>query len=110
MTDAYQKLSRMVAADSEPKLAPADLEMLLASAARADADGRLPSAPEWIPTYDLNRAAAEGWRWKAAKASELVSVDLDGERLSSNQIFEHCERMARMYSRKGRASFNTGKK
>jgi hypothetical protein len=85
MTDAYQKLSRMVAADSEPKLAPADLEMLLAS-------------------------AAEGWRWKAAKASELVSVDLDGERLSSNQIFEHCERMARMYSRKGRASFNTGKK
>lgn len=90
----------MIAFESEPRLTSEDVGIVLAAYAKIDKDGQSPNAAEWIPTYNLNAAASEAWRWKAAKASELISVDLDGERMSSNQVFEHCERMARMYSRK----------
>ncbi len=105
---SFQKLSRMVAAESEPKLTPSDIDLLLADFAVTDKAGIAPDDADWQPTYRLNAAAAEGWRWKAARASELVSADLDGERLSSNQIFEHCQRMVITYSRRGSVSFYTG--
>lgn len=98
------RLKRMTAHDNEPALSPDDLDDLLSLFARADAAGRAPNSTGWTPTCDLNAAAAEGWRWKAAKASELVSVDLDGERMSSNQLFEHCQRMAAMYARQRAAT------
>lgn len=98
MSDHYEKLERMTAAAVEPKLTNEELESLLSSFAVTDKNGALPSAPEWIPTYKLRAAAAEGWRWKAAKASEMVSTDLDGDRMSANQMFEHCERMIRRYA------------
>lgn len=90
----------MTAWDCEPKLLEADLDDLLVQFQKTDANGVLPGGTGWIPTYHLAAAAAEGWRWKAARASELVSVDLDGERLSSQMVFEHCARMAQVYSRK----------
>lgn len=102
------RLKKMTAAESEPLLSSDELDDLLLQFRKTDANGKTPDETGWIPTYRLNAAAAEGWRWKAAKASELVSVDLDGERMSSNQIFEHCERMARMYSRRGAFSLTTG--
>jgi hypothetical protein len=95
-----QKLSRMTASDSEPVLAVEDLDQLLANCGRPDAAGRPPTDLNWTPTYDLNAAAAEGWRWKAARAGELTSVDLDGTKLSAEQIFDHCERMIGVYSKK----------
>ena len=103
------RLKRMTAWDKEPALSSADLDDLLSMYARADANGVAPEVKGWQPTYDLNGAAAEGWRWKSAKASELVSVDLDGERMSSNQLFAHCNQMARMYASRRTASVSFGK-
>jgi len=103
------RLKRMTAADSQPVLSSGDLDELLSMFQKTDANGIVPGADGWNPTYNLNAAAAEGWRWKSAKASELVSVDLDGERMSSNQMYDHCERMIRQYSRKGTASLSFGK-
>lgn len=99
-----QKLGRMTASDSEPVLAVEDLEQLLADSGRPDAEGRPPTDLNWTPTYDLNAAAAEGWRWKAARAGELTAVDLDGTKLSAEQIFDHCERMIGVYSRRVNAT------
>lgn len=90
----------MTAASAEPALAEEELTQLLADFSRPDAEGRPPTDLNWVPTYDLNAAAAEGWRWKAARATELTAVDLDGTKLSAEQIFEHCERMIGVYSRK----------
>ena len=112
MSEASEKLQRMVAADAEPKLAAGDIVILLEMFATKDAAGRGPSDEDWTPTYKLRAAAAEGWRWKAAKASELISSDLDGDRMSANQLFEHCQRMIRSYSSAGSAEIttvNTGK-
>ncbi len=97
----------MTAWEAQPTLSSEEIDDLLIQFRKTDAAGVKAGEIGWIPTYNLNAAAAEGWRWKAAKASELISVDLDGERLSSQMVFEHCERMAKTYSRKNNASPTT---
>lgn len=99
-TIAKNRLKRMVAWEAEPTLSEGEIDDLLEIFRVPDAAGILPGETGWEPTYRLNAAAAEGWTWKAGKASEMISVDLDDERMSANQIFEHCERMAQRYKRK----------
>lgn len=106
MADHFTKLQRMTAATAEPQLTNAELEDLLSSFATADSNDALPSAPEWIPTYNLRAAAREGWKIKLARAAEAVSTDLDGDRMSANQLFDHCERMVKRYS--GATSVSVG--
>ena len=98
MASVLDKLKSMTAWASEPTLSSDQLDTLLSMFAKADEEGLMPSEVGWTPTYHLRAAAAEGWRWKAAKASELISSDLDGDRMSSNQLFDHCQRMIRTYS------------
>lgn len=98
-TDALEILKLYTAWQAEPQLSEPELEVLLERFAIADPDGLPPGDTNWTPTYNLNGAAAEGWRWKAARASELHSSDLDGDRMSADQVFEHCMRMVKLYSR-----------
>ena len=88
----------MTAAATEPLLSDLEIDNLLTQFSIVDADGYDPTEVEWTPTYNLRAAACEGWRWKMGKCSDLVSTDLDGDRMSSNQLFDHCERMARKYA------------
>lgn len=53
----------------------------------------------YIPTYDLNRAAYEGWGMKAAKASSMISFTSDGATYHRDQYIENCEKMQRKYAR-----------
>lgn len=106
MPDFAAQLGRMTAADQEPTLSSADIEDLLTMFKKTDSAGYLPADPLWTPTYNLRAAAREGWKWKAARAAELQSTDLDGDRMSANQIFEHCQRMIKVYS--NTASPSTG--
>jgi hypothetical protein len=105
-SEALTQLKRMTAWEKDPTLSSDELDALLEAFAKTDADGIAPGEEDWTPTYNLKAAAAEGWRWKAAKASELVSTDQDGDRQSTNQIFEHCQRMIGLYTRGG-ASVST---
>lgn len=98
MASAFEKLKLMTAAEKEPALTNGELEALLDLFATEDAAGASPKDPEWVPTYKLRAAAAEGWRWKAGRAAEAVSTDLDGDRMSANQLFEHCTRMVKRYA------------
>jgi len=52
----------------------------------------------WTPTYDLNRAAYEGWGMKAAKAASMVSFTADGARYDRDQYLKNCEAMQRKYA------------
>lgn len=97
MTDE-ERLKIYVAWDKEPSLSQAEITELLALFLVTDASGVAPGGTGYVPTRNLRAAAREGWRWKLAKAAELQSTDLDGDRMSANQIFEHCERMVRRYS------------
>ena len=63
-------------------------------------------AASWIPTYDLNMAAAEGWRWKAAKAADRTGFTADGATFHEEQLIAHCERMANQYAKGVAGSIN----
>lgn len=57
-------------------------------------------AAPWDWAFDLNRAAAEGWRWKAAVAANRFSFQTESERFDRNQIVAHCQQMAEMYRKR----------
>lgn len=54
----------------------------------------------WVPTYDLNAAAAEGWRWKAGKIANAFEASADQQTFKRDQQFEHCMKMAAMFEAK----------
>jgi hypothetical protein len=97
---ARNQLSRMTAADEEPTLDDAALDDLLYSAQLEDGDGIAPSEDDWTPTYDLNAAAAEGWRWKAARAASSYAFTMDGDFAERSILHLRCKEMAEMYRRR----------
>jgi hypothetical protein len=94
-----QQLSRMVAADTFPELTAYEIDALLAYAAVSDSAGREPSHPSWIPTYHLTRAAAEGWKWKMGKVSNLANVRTGDLTHVDSALIRNCELMYNMYAR-----------
>ena len=96
---ARARLKSMVAADSASVLSADELSSLLSSVALMDSAGRVPTDTDWVPTYDLNRAAVEGWRWKAAKLIGAYDFQADGASYSRSQMLAHCEKMAAQYAR-----------
>lgn len=48
--------------------------------------------------YDVDGAAADIWRQKAANAAKLYDFEADGQRLSRSQWIEHCLGMADLYA------------
>ncbi len=52
-------------------------------------------------TYDLNAAAADVWRTKAAQAAKVYDVRTDNHGLSRSQIMDHCMKMAVLYESRG---------
>lgn len=66
-------------------------------AGRADSLNLPPSDPEWVATYDLNAAAAEGWRWKAGKVAGAYNIGQDGSTLQRSDMHKQCLAMAAYY-------------
>lgn len=54
----------------------------------------------WMPTYDLNAAAAMGWRWKAGKASDRITFGSQGDNYNAEQLYTHCIDMAKYYEQR----------
>lgn len=95
---ALEKLKRLTAWQSVPKLSPDEMQSLLDDFKQTDANGLTPSEVGWVPTYNFRAAARAGWKMKMGKASELQSTDLDGDRMSANQVFDHCKEMVKRYA------------
>jgi hypothetical protein len=95
---AKNLLKRMVAWDQTPKLTDTDIESLLDMARRADTSGEPITSDDWVPTFNLNAAAAEGWRWKAAEVANLTQFSADGASYHDEQLLAHCTAMARQYA------------
>ena len=104
METAKEKLEKMTAAATEPLLSEAELDELLAGAGKADAAGLIPGSEDWVPTYDLNKAAANGWLIKAGRASALVEADPPGSGIYTSKVFENCMAMARVYKARSNAA------
>lgn len=52
--------------------------------------------------YDLNRAAAEVWKERAAYESLRVDYDIDNHNIKASQKIKHAETMAEFYLRKSK--------
>lgn len=105
--EARARLERMVASTVEPVLALEDVDDLLATCRRPDVHGALPSAPEWVPTWDLDSGAATGWEWKAGRVSDRFDFSEDGQSFRETQARDACMAMAKLY-RRGSGSVTTG--
>lgn len=57
------------------------------------------SAP-WRGAWDLNRGAAEGWRWKAAAAANRFEFSTGGQSFKRDQVVAHCQQMAKQFAAK----------
>lgn len=104
---ARDHLAAMVAAESEPALDDDELDMLVDLARRADSDGRAPDDDDWSPTWDLNAAAAEGWRRKAAKVAGEFGFAADGQTFQRHQAHAMCLAMEERYRRRVAGSVTT---
>lgn len=53
-------------------------------------------------SYDLNGAAADGWRERASKLASSYDFRVEGRQFSRSQWFAHCIQMAAAYTRQAR--------
>lgn len=97
---ARDRLKSMVGWDQTPTLDAEQVEALLDYARRIDSSGIAPTATGWTATFDLNSAAAEGWRWKAAKVAGEFNFGADGQTFDRSQMSEMCLGMADRYQRR----------
>lgn len=104
MESPLDKLKRMTAWDTGPALSEDDLNAALGMAPVPDLNGSGPTDEGWVPTYDLNAAAAEAWLIKAARASALVEIDPPGSGITTSRVYDNCREMARIYRSRVRAT------
>lgn len=98
--EALERLERLVLSDEDPALDSGQLDDCLTYARRPDVDGFDYSDAEWTPTWDLDAAAAEGWRRKAGLAAARFNFAEDSQRFDRAQIYAHCISQAEQYARR----------
>ena len=97
---ALARLGAMTAAATAPTLSDGELNTLLDMHQVADSAGVAPGATDYVPSYDFNRAAAEGWRWKMAQLTGKFDFTADGATYNRSQMVDMCEKMIRQYQRR----------
>jgi hypothetical protein len=95
---ALARLGRMVASDQRPALSAEDLGALLDEFQTVDSDGRRPTDDGWTGAWNLNAAAAEGWRRKAGKVAGDFTFGADGANYNKGEVLAQIERMVVMYA------------
>jgi hypothetical protein len=91
-------LTDRVAAASRPVLSDATLNRILDQWATPDTEGRPASDAAWVPSFDLNAAAAEGWRLKAGMVAGDFNFSADGASYSKADVLAHCLEMEAKYA------------
>lgn len=100
-------LEDRVAATSRPVLAPATLERILDQWRTPDADGRTSSDTTWVGSWDLNAAAAEGWRVKAGLVAGDFNFSADGASYSKADVLAQCLEMEAKYASRSHGILST---
>jgi hypothetical protein len=98
--EARTDLESMLAWDQVPALTTEEVDRLLEKAKVADVYGLAPADTGWTETWDLNRAAAIGWIWKAGKAAHMYSFQEHDRSFTRSDLIKHCQQMATQYKRR----------
>jgi len=99
-SDTYQTLREMTGTKVED-FTDSDLDRYLERSLVQDSEGRNPDDEDYVPTYDLNRAAAKVWRVRAAGIARFAfDTQVDMTRANRHNVFENFIRMARFHEMK----------
>lgn len=101
-------LAEKVASASRPVLSDEAVGALLDQYAAEDSEGRRPTDTDWVGTWDLNAAAAEGWRMKAGKVAGDFNFSADGSSYSKADVLAHCLEMETKYAAQSHGTMRTG--
>ena len=99
-SDALAWLRQHVGDDSDRELQLSEeiLGQLLDESRIADPAGVAPGLPSWVDSWDLNRAAAAGWRIKASRLATTASPrSLEGDRAPNDYRYLNAVRQAEYY-------------
>lgn len=83
--------------DQTPTLETFEVQQIVERAARRDQAGTVPFGDGWVPTYDLNSAAAEALEARAAKVLTRFDLTVDGQTLRREQMHKALMAAAKMY-------------
>lgn len=97
---ALASLTDMVAADQRPTLTQEALGRILDRCAVLDPEGHLASEDDWVPTYDLNHAAALAYGLKAGRVAGDFSFSADGSSYAKADVMAHLLEMQAHYAAK----------
>jgi hypothetical protein len=100
--DARGRIER--AARGTPALTVEDVDLLLSVGLVEEPDP--PDEPN--AGYDVGKAAAVGWEWRAGMLAEQRKIGAEGSSLENQQKFEHAMEMVRYY-RAGGMTVTSGK-
>lgn len=82
----------------EFKLGDEQLVKLIRESRIPDSVGVPPGGPGWVPSWDRNRAAAQGWRIIADRlATTTTSMSVDGDRQPNDFRYLNAVRQADYY-------------
>lgn len=98
--EARARLEAMVAKTSEPTLSDEEVDELVTLARRPDQYGTDVNVTGWVETWDLNAAAAEGWRRKAGKVAGEFDFSIGAGSYSRSQAYAMCLDQAKTYAKK----------
>lgn len=107
IASAALRLKRLVAAELEPTINDSIIDQLLSDARVRDSDGNLPSSDDWVETYDIYRAAAEGWAYKAAQVAGDYTFSIDGQSFSRSHMFANFTERERYFRRRSYSGLGT---
>lgn len=91
---ALARLRLHVQPTSEPTLSEQELSDLLAVHALADSEGNAPNTEGWVGTWDIRKAAYDGWLIKAGKVANDVTYRADDASYNQSEAYAHCLTMA----------------
>jgi hypothetical protein len=92
------ELRQMIAEPTTATYSDADLAALIARYPLIDEYEQEPDDYTWIPTYDLNAAAANLWGKKAAAFAGLYDFTADGGTFHRSQAAQEMRKQARYYA------------
>ncbi len=87
--------------DTDPALAPEDLDVLVTMCSIVDINGVMPSDTSWDPTFNINYGIAQAWLVKAARTANRYLFMTGGKMLSRQQYFDHCMKMHQKFLSRG---------
>lgn len=93
-----QQMRKMINEPTANDFSDTHIEDVIAQYKLIDDFGIVPSAIDWVPTYDLNAAAADLWTEKAGKLADRFDFVADGASYHRSQVYEQAMKQARFYS------------